>query len=188
MELGTKKQQKMDITANRQSIKWSRWEITKRVFWMCALPLFRLSPRPMWAWRRSLLRLFGARVEPEVHIYPTVKIAIPWNLDLGHSCAIGDGAILYSLGCIKIGARATVSQGAHLCAGTHDITCIDRPLMKMPIVIGADSWIAADSFIGPGVAVGNGAIVGARAVAMKDIAQAHVVAGNPIKTIRVLDT
>lgn len=188
MKSDPKKSSRIDVSSNRQSLKWSRWEITKRILWMCAVPLFRLSPRPLWGWRRTILRLFGASVDAEVHIYPTVKIAIPWNLDLRHSCAIGDGVILYSLGRMTIGPRATVSQGAHLCGGTHDITRADRPLMKSPILIGADAWVAAEAFIGPGVTVGEGAIVGARAVAMKDIAPAHVVAGNPARTIKVLDT
>lgn len=133
------------------------------------------------------MRLFGATVGRDVHVYPSVKVTIPWNLYLGDECAVGDGAILYALGPITIGERATVSQGAHLCAGTHDLADPTRPLLKPPIHIGADAWICADAFVGPGVSVGRAAIVGARAVAMKDIAAGHVVVGNPAKTIRRLE-
>lgn len=174
---------KFDVATNRDAQKWSRRELLGRVLWGLAFPFFRLSPRPFWSWRRTILRAFGARVGPFVHVYPTVRISIPWNLDLGDSCAIGDRAILYALGPISIGERATVSQGAHLCAGTHDIWDPARPLKKLPIVVEDDVWICADAFVGPGVRIGCGSIVGARAVAMKDVASGVIVVGNPLRHI-----
>jgi putative colanic acid biosynthesis acetyltransferase WcaF len=115
-----------------------------------------------------------------------VRISIPWNLDVGAQSAVGDRAILYALGTITIGPRATVSQGAHLCAGTHDLSQPDRPLIKPPIMIGADAWVAADAFVGPGVTVGEGAVVGARAVVVNNVEPGHIVAGNPARTIAKL--
>lgn len=173
----------LNVEANRAASKYSSREKIARALWVLFLPLFRLSPRPFWGWRRWLLRRFGALVGRQVHVYPTVRIALPWNLVLQDSCAIGDRAILYALGSINIGARATVSQGAHLCAGTHDISDPTRPLLKLPIRIGDDTWICADAFIGPGVVVGDRAIVGARAVAMKDVRAGAIVVGNPARQI-----
>lgn len=108
---------------------------------------------------------------------------MPWNVVIGDESAVGEHATLYALGPITLGARVTVSQGAHLCAGTHDWLKPDRPLLKLPITIGDDAWVCADAFIGPGVNVGKGAIVGARAVAMKDVAPETTVVGNPARTI-----
>lgn len=178
----------IDVATNRSVPKWTRREQLRRVLWVLALPLFRLSPRPFWAWRRVLLRAYGASVGTDVHIFPTVRITIPWNLEIGEAAAVGDHVILYALGPISIGPRATVSQYAHLCAGTHDISRDDRPLLKLPISIGEDAWVAAGAFVGPGVNIGPRAIVGACSVVMKDVASDHVVAGNPTKTIRTLDT
>jgi putative colanic acid biosynthesis acetyltransferase WcaF len=104
-------------------------------------------------------------------------------LDLGAQCAVGDRAILYALGQIQIGPRATVSQGAHLCAGTHDWRDLAMPLLKLPIKIGENAWVCADAFIGPNVTVGDDAIVGARAVVTKSVAAATIVAGNPAREI-----
>lgn len=178
---------RIDVVANRRSRKWSRRSQAGRLAWGLAAPLFRLSPRPFWGWRRWLLRRFGATVGANVHLHPTVHITIPWNLTLEESCAVGDHAILYALGPIRIGARATISQRAHLCAGTHDITKPSRPLLKPPISIGDDAWICADAFIGPGVVVGEGAIVGARAVAMKNVPAGTIMAGNPALPIRSIE-
>lgn len=109
---------------------------------------------------------------------------MPWNLTLGENCAVGARATLYALGPIVVGARATISQGAHLCAGTHDWRDPTMPLVKSAIRIGGDVWICADAFLGPGVTVGDQAIVGARAVVTKDIPSGIIVAGNPARKIR----
>ncbi|WP_435988419.1 acetyltransferase [Sulfitobacter sp. SH24] len=176
----------VDVLANRASKKWSKRELAGRVLWAMVVPFFLFSPRPFWVWRSLILRAFGARVGRNVHIYPTVRIAIPWNLVLGEGAAIGDRVLLYSLGRIIVEPRATISQGSHICAGTHDLSRSDRPLLKPQIVIGRDSWIAADAFIGPAVKVGAGAVVGARAVVTRDVPEDCIVAGNPARTIRQL--
>ena len=175
---------KIDVSANRRSRKWSRREQLGRILWALAWPAFRIVPRPFWGWRRAMLRLFGATVGKEVHIYPTAHITMPWNLTLGDSSAVGDHAILYALGPIMIGPRATVSQYAHLCAGSHDWRDPAMLLTKPPITIGNDAWICADAFVGPGVNVGAAAIVGARAVVTKDCAAGAIMVGNPARQIR----
>jgi putative colanic acid biosynthesis acetyltransferase WcaF len=174
----------LDIKANRAERKWTPREQVGRFAWALLIPFWRFSPRPFWAFRRVMLRLFGGVVGKNVHIYPSVRIAIPWNVALGDYCAVGDNAILYSLGVISIEARATVSQGAHLCAGTHDWRDPSMPLVKAPIRIESDAWVCADAFIGPGVSVGARSIVGARAVVVRDIESDTIVAGNPARKIR----
>lgn len=173
----------IDVSANRAAEKWTRRELAGRVLWGLAAPLFWLSPRPFWGWRTALLRLYGARIGVRAHVYPSARITIPWNVELGDNCAIGDRAILYALGPITIGPRTTISQGAHLCSGSHDWRDPAFPLVKPPIHIGADVWICADAFVGPDVTIGDGAIVGARAVVMKNVAPAAIVAGNPAREI-----
>ena len=130
-----------------------------------------------------MLRLFGAKIGRHVHIYPSVKFAVPWKLTVKDEVAIGNGVIIYNFGPIAIGFRATVSQFALLCAGTHDYNRADMPLVKPPIFIGEGAWICADAFVGPGVTVGDFAIVGARAVVVKPVAPFDVVVGNPARII-----
>jgi putative colanic acid biosynthesis acetyltransferase WcaF len=99
------------------------------------------------------------------------------------NAAVGDRVIIYNLGIISIGRDATISQHAHLCAGTHDFRRADMPLVKSPISIGAGAWICADAFVGPGVTVGPMAVVGARAVVVRDVADHVVVVGNPAHVV-----
>ena len=176
---------KLDITANRRAQKWTAKELLGLMLWeTIGSCLFAWSPRLAWGWRRAVLRTFGARVGRAVHIYPSVRIAIPWNLDIRDQAVVGDSAILYSLGLITIGPRATISQYAHLCAGSHDQNAPSFDLMKPPITICAEAWICADAFVGPGVTIGERTILGARAVAMKDIPDEVIAAGNPARLIR----
>jgi putative colanic acid biosynthesis acetyltransferase WcaF len=156
-----------------------------RLLWgIVSVLLFRYSPKPLHQWRSILLRCFGAKVGRGVHVYPGVKIWAPWNLELGDKCGIANGVILYSQGKITVGKQAVISQGAHLCAGTHDYTQPGFPLITKPITVGNDAWIAAEAFIHPGVRIGDGCVVGARAVVTKDMPAWMVCSGHPCTPIK----
>ena len=174
-----------DVIENRQAVKWTRKELLGRVLWSAVAILFRYSPRQFWAWRRFLLRSFGAKIGKQVHIYPTVKISIPWNISIEDYTAVGDNVILYALGDITIGASATISQNAHLCAGSHDYRDPAMPLTKPPITVKKGAWICADTFIAPNITIEEGAVIGARAVVVKNVPAKTIVAGNPAKKIGV---
>jgi putative colanic acid biosynthesis acetyltransferase WcaF len=114
---------------------------------------------------------------------PSTRIWIPWKLEVGDDAAVGFDALLYNLGPLKIGPRATISQRAHLCGGSHDFRGKTMKLIKAPITIGEEAWVCADAFVGPGVKVGPRAVVGARAVAVKDVKAGTIVAGNPCSIV-----
>ena len=156
-----------------------------RLLWNAVwLVLFRPSPRPLHGFRALLLRAFGARLGRNCHVYPGVRIWAPWNLKMGDDCGVGDGATLYAMAPITLGHRVVVSQGAHLCAGTHDYESPDFQLYARPITVEADAWLCAECFIGPGVRVGQGTVVGARGVATGDLEQWMVYAGNPCRVVK----
>lgn len=156
-----------------------------RLCWqIISLILFRYTPNPLHGWRSFLLRCFGAKVGRGVHVYPGVKIWAPWNLTLGDQCGIGNGVNLYSQGIITVGKRAVVSQGTHLCAGTHDYTKPGFPLLTAPIIVGDQAWIAAEAFVHPGVIIGEGCVIGARSVVTKNMPPWMVCTGHPCKPIK----
>lgn len=157
----------------------------KRLFWNIFYALFiKYSPKPFHKWRVFWLRVFGAKVGRGVHVYPKVKIWAPWNLILKDYCGIGNGAILYAQGNITIGYKSVISQGAHICAGTHDYTLPGFPLITKPIVIHDFVWIAAEVFVHPGVEIYEGAVIGARSVVTQSMPQWMVCAGFPCKPIK----
>ncbi len=180
----------LDIDSARGARPYSAWEYLGRIAWACASPLFRFSPRICFGWRAFLLRCFGAKVGRNAHVYPSARVFLPWNLEMGDQSSLGEWTLVYNLGPVVIGPRATVSHCAHLCAGTHDHRDPSLPLLRLPIHVGAEAWICAQAFIGPGVEVGEGAVVGAGAVVMKSVEAWTIVAGNPATFVkaRVLTT
>jgi putative colanic acid biosynthesis acetyltransferase WcaF len=175
----------LDIESNRTSTKYSRQELFLRVLWGFGKFVFRLTPRPCFGLRRSILRVFGAKVGNDVNIYPSALIYFPWNLEIGDDSSIGEWALIYNLGPVRIGARTTISQRVHLCAGTHDYKNPAMPLIKPPIKIGDEVWVCADAFIGPSVEIEQRAIVAAASVVVKNVAADDIVGGNPARVIKV---
>lgn len=175
----------VDIASNRKAVKYTKREMLCRILWGWGRIVFRLSPRPCFAFRRFWLRLFGAKVGRNVHIYPTAHIYFPWLFEIGEDSSVGEWALVYNLGPVRVGRRVTLSQRCHLCAGTHDYRDPAMPLEKPPIDIKDEVWICADAFVGPGVTVNDGAIVGARAVVVKDVGSSSIVAGNPAREVGV---
>lgn len=149
--------------------------------------LLAFRPTPRWAlhgWRRFLLRAFGARIGTGCRIAPSCRVWAPWNLSMGAFSALGDGVDCYSMDRITIGSKVAVSQRSFLCAGSHEIASLSRPLVTGPIVIGDHAWIAAESFVHMGVVVHEGAVIGARSVVLKDMPAWTVCAGHPCRPIK----
>lgn len=146
--------------------------------------LFRPSPRPCHNWRAFLLRCYGARLGSHCHVYSKATIWAPWNLVMDDYAGMADDVICYSMAMVTLGKKVVVSQGTHLCTGTHDYEDPSFQLSASPILIGDNVWLCADSFIGPGVIVGEGAVIGARSVVTKDMPAWMVCAGNPCKPLK----
>jgi putative colanic acid biosynthesis acetyltransferase WcaF len=162
---------------------YSTGEYARRFVWnLVRLTIWRL-PR-MWSWRGFLLRAMGARVGKHVLIHASAHVYHPWLLEIGEYSVVGKDARIYNLGPVRIGSHTVISQGAYVCAGTHDYTLPHLPLQRPPIVIGSGVWIAAEAFIGPGVTIGDNTVIGARAVVMKDVPPGVVVGGNPARVIK----
>jgi putative colanic acid biosynthesis acetyltransferase WcaF len=131
-----------------------------------------------------LLRAFGAKLGARCHIYPGAVIWAPWKLECGDDVCIGDGAEVYNPSVISLGSNAVVSQGAYLCAASHDYTSDAFPLTTKPISIGAGAWVAARVIVLMGVTVGEGSVIGAGSVVTRDVPSHVVCAGNPARVIK----
>lgn len=172
--------QRLDRTA---PYPYSRREYTRRFAWeLVERFLVAPSPRRAFAWRNLWYRAFGGSIRGGIR--PGVKVVHPWLLELGQHSVLAEGVVVYNLGRVRIGDHTVVSQGAYLCAGTHDYAKPDLPLIRSPITIGSGVWICAQAFIGPGVTVGDNSVVGARAVVTKDVPPGVVVAGNPARVVK----
>lgn len=71
----------MDMSRyNKQRHLTAGNKFMRAVWGLVWLGLYRPSPVPLHAWRRFLLRLFGAKIGAGAHPYPSSRIWAPWNL------------------------------------------------------------------------------------------------------------
>ncbi len=179
-----KEQLQVDLSFYRN--EWGIKDKLKRACWNIT---YTLAFRPFGLslfnfWRLFLLRLFGAKLHPTVHIYSSVHIWAPWNLEMDAYSCLAPHVDCYNTDLIKIGAHTIISQKSYLCASSHDISTPYHLLITAPIVIEDQVWIAAEAFIAMGVRIKQGAVVGARSCVFKDIELWTVVGGNPAREIK----
>lgn len=129
--------------------------------------------------------MFGARLGPGCHIYPSARIWAPWRLICADCVAVADEAIIYNPATVFLESHVTVSQQAFLCGASHDHNNPSFPLTSGAIHIGAYAWICARATVHAGVSVGEGAVLGLGAVATKDLAPWNVYGGIPARQISV---
>ncbi len=153
----------------------------KRICWELVKPVVFYSPRPLFEFRNNILRLFGAKIGENVHIYPHVNIKLPWNLNVGNNVGIGEDTLLYSWAMITIKDNAVISHKCQLCAGSHDCFDPDFPVVLSPITVERNVWVCTQAFIGPGVKVGEYAVVSSGAVLMRKAKAWGIYVGNPAK-------
>jgi acetyltransferase-like isoleucine patch superfamily enzyme len=125
-------------------------------------------------WRVQLLRWCGFTIGQDVYIADDLIIAED----------------LRDRGLLTIGDRVSMAPRITLVTSSHPNDSRIRPFSpekKGPIVIEADAWLGAGVVVLPGVTIGRGAVVGANSVVSRDVPPLHVVAGQPAKTIRVLE-
>ena len=166
---------------------YPRREVLLRWLWaLVQATVFRWSPRPMHGLRARLLTLFGADipVPGQVVIFPTARVTFPWKLTLAPRAMVGPNVTLYNLDRITLSRGANLSQNCHLCAGTHDFTRWEMPLVTRPITIGENVWLGADVFVGPGVTVGELTVVGARSVVVRNLPPRKICAGSPCRPLK----
>lgn len=161
-----------------------RNRLTRTLWKLFCFFLFRYTPRSFHQWRSLVLKLFGADLGKDCHVYPKAKIWAPWNLKMYGASCLANHVTCYNIERVSIGYRSVISQGTHLCTGSHDYSHPKFTLIAKPITIGPEVWIAAECFVGPGVTIGDNAVIGARSVVTEDIPDGMVCAGNPCRPIK----
>ncbi|MES1024384.1 putative colanic acid biosynthesis acetyltransferase [Gloeocapsa sp. BRSZ] len=155
-----------------------------QLWWLVQSTLFGLSPQFMYAWRRWLLKTFGATVGQKVLIRPTARITYPWKVQIGDYSWIGDDVVLYSLGDIAIGNNVVISQRSYLCAASHDYNSPSFDIFAKPVRIEDEVWLATNVFVAPGVTIGKGAVVGACSSVFRSLPSMMICTGCPAQPLR----
>jgi putative colanic acid biosynthesis acetyltransferase WcaF len=136
------------------------------------------------ALKRSVLRLFGARIGRGVVIKPRVNIHLPWKLSVGDYAWIGEEVFILNLEEVKIGSQCCVSQRVFLCTGNHDYQDPSMPFRNKPVIVEDGAWIGAQCFVAPGVTIGSEAVITAGSIVTRDQTPYMVCSGNPCESVR----
>ncbi len=156
-----------------------KWMIL--LWWLLQATIFPLTLHAHHAPRRSLLRLFGAKVGKGAVIRPSARFHYPWKVTIGDYSWIGSGVELYSLDWIHIGEHCVISQNSYLCTGSHDLSDPAFGLQTASITLENGVWVATDCFVGPGVTIGANAVVGARSSVFNDLPAQQICLGTPCR-------
>lgn len=148
--------------------------------WYLCKCFFFLTPLP-WpvAFKRALLRFFGASIGSGVVIKPGVNILFPWKLSIEEHAWIGEESWLLNFEPIEIGPHACVSQRAFLCGGNHDFHARDFAYRNGPIRVERGAWVGASAFVAPGTTIGEYAVITAGSVVVRDFPAGKIGSGNP---------
>jgi putative colanic acid biosynthesis acetyltransferase WcaF len=169
--------------ADRTGFTYGKTKFYVFLWFLCQDTLFRLSPIPLYGFRRRLLRLFGAKIGEGVKVRPRARLHYPWRIEIGDYSSIGDDAWLYSIAPIKIGSHTVISQKSFLCTAGHDYRDPHFRTTQAPIVVGNSVWIGADVYVAPGVTIGDNAVIGARSSVFDDMPAGMVCYGYPCKVV-----
>jgi putative colanic acid biosynthesis acetyltransferase WcaF len=159
--------------------------ILVRASWLVTnIVVFRNALVTSYGIKRTLLRMFGARVGKGVVVKPSVSIKYPWNLSIGDHSWVGEHVWIDNLGKVEIGSNVCISQGAMLLTGNHDFSDRYFSLIVENIHIEDGCWIGARSMVCPGVRCKDHSVLSVMSVATRDLERYTIYKGNPATPVK----
>lgn len=157
----------------------------KRFLWYFVnLTIFKSRMFPIYGFKRSVLRLFGAKIGNGVVIKPAVNIKHPWLLEIGEYSWIGEEVWIDNLSPVKIGAHCCLSQGALLLTGNHDYKSSSFDLITKEITLEDGVWIGAKSIVTGGVTCCSHSILSIGSSTSQDLEAYSIYRGNPAEKLK----
>ena len=134
-------------------------------------------------------RILGKPLDPSTTVIPPFYVDYGKPVTIGRGCFIQQCCTFFGRGGITVGDGVFIGPKCNLITINHDENPDNRSATYgRPIVIGDKVWIGINSTILPGVKIGYGSIVGAQSVVTRDVPPMTVVAGNPARIIRKIET
>ena len=158
--------------------------IIRGIWYVVSMVFFQAGLFPVSSFRKFLLNIFGAKIGRNVVIRSGVRIKYPWFLKTGNGVWIGEKVWIDNLCMVTIGNNVCISQGAFLLTGNHDYSNRSFDLFVKEIILEEGVWLGAKTVVCPGVRCKSHSVLGVGAVAVKDLDEYSVYAGNPAVKVR----
>ena len=111
------------------------------------------------------------------------------DLRIGDKVVFGKDNVVNTYLDIEIGASTLVADWCYICDFDHRMDDINTPIkdqgiVKSPVRIGPDTWIATKVSILRGTSIGRGCVLGAHAVVKGEIPDFSIAVGSPAKVVK----
>lgn len=132
-------------------------------------------------------------VGPYTHFVPGSRVrSHEGTLRIGSKTIIGAGVTINSWLDVEIGDGCLIGDDAYICdfdhRGDSNASLMkDQGIVKSPVKIGDDVWLATKVTVLRGTRIGSGSIVAANCVARGDFPAYSVIAGQPGRVVKSRD-
>lgn len=111
------------------------------------------------------------------------------SLRIGDKVVFGKDNVVNTYLDIELGESALVADWCYICDFDHRMDDINTPIkdqgiVKTPVRIGPDTWIAAKVTVLRGTRIGRGCVLGAHAVVKGDIPDYSIAVGSPARVVK----
>lgn len=151
----------------------------------------------LWEWNQCnpasqrykeiVKELFCGQIGKESKVHTPFYCNLAKNIHIGNRVTIMPYFKCMSAGQVYIEDDVRIALDVKVITNNHDF--YQRDILTVEDVhICKNAWIGAGATILPGVKIGENAIVGAGSAVTKDVEANTIVAGNPAKPIKKLDS
>lgn len=133
--------------------------------------------------------ILGKSLDKSTTVMLPLYIDYGKSVNIGRRCFIQQCCTFFGRGGITIGDDVFIGPKVNLITINHDLDPDNRSATYgRPIVIEDKVWIGIGATVLPGIRIGYGAIVGSGSVVTKEVPPMTIVAGNPARIIKKMET
>ena len=139
--------------------------------------------------RAQMSEITGAELDESFSLFVPFTADFGKNIKIGKNVFINSGCRFQDQGGITIGDGSLVGHNVVLATINHDLNPNNRGSMFLaPIELKKNTWIGSQATILSGITIGENSVVAAGSVVTKDVPANTVVAGNPARIVKEINS
>ena len=141
--------------------------------------------------RQAILQQLLGHIGQKSIIEPPFYCSYGQNIDIDDYVYINFSCTIFANNRVTIGQHVMIGPLVQIYTASHPLQVQARNQgleFARPILIEENVWIGGAAILLPGVSVGRNAVIGAGAVVTRDVPASTIVAGNPARVIRQIES